>query len=590
MLEDDLAQLVEDLRHFRADTSRVEAKKASRVLPQRLWETLSAFANTPGGGVIILGLDEEAGFATVGVEDPGKIQADVASLCDQMEPPLRPLIELHRFEGRTIVTVEVPEAPFNQKPCFYKGAGLMGGAFIRVADGDRRLTQYEVQLFLDARGQPTYDLEPVPGTTLKDLDEDLLKQFLGNLRRKTGTPYHGWGDDRLLRVFRVITEHEGVLTPTLAGYLTFGVYPQEVFPGLHLTVVRYPSVRAGETGPLGERLVDNVKVEGNIITMLEEGLRAIRKNIATRAVIRGLFREDVPEYPLEFLREALVNALVHRDYSPLARGSAVQVRIFPDRIEIENPGGLFGPVTEERLGEPGLQSSRNAYLLKILEDLPQPGTGRAVCENRGTGVVTMLEALRRAGMEPPDFHDSRTTFRVVVSNASLLDEETLAWLNGLAGLPLRDTQRLALAYVRRHDRIRHAEYRRLNPQLDSGEVSKELRELIALGLLEPHGTRRWTYYTLKDYTPEQTGGRRGKVVVSDPQVQQVTRPRRPDRREEIVRVLRQHGALSAAEIAAQLGLTRQAVLNWLSVLRAEGRVETTTPTVRSPHVRYRVRD
>lgn len=78
--------------------------------------------------------------------------------------------------------------------------------------------------------------------------------------------------------------------------------------------------------------------------------RAIRKKIATRALILGLFREDVREYPFEFLREALLNAIVHRDYSPLARGSAVQVKIFPHCFEIENPGGLFGPVTEERLG------------------------------------------------------------------------------------------------------------------------------------------------------------------------------------------------------------------------------------------------
>jgi ATP-dependent DNA helicase RecG len=131
----------------------------------------------------------------------------------------------------------------------------------------------------------------------------------------------------------------------------------------------------------------------------------------------------------------------------------------------------------------------------MLEDLPDEN-GRVVCENRGTGIPAMLEALRAAGMEPPRFEDRRTTFRVSFSNASFLNENTIAWLNRFAAYDLSDPQRLALAYARREGKLAHADYRRINPSLDSAEVTRQLSDLVRRGLLSQHGVRRWTYYTL----------------------------------------------------------------------------------------------
>jgi ATP-dependent DNA helicase RecG len=502
MTIEELEEIIQTLRDIGGDWAHIEAKRSEHSLPKRLWETLSAFANTPGGGVIVLGLDEESGFRVVGLRDPAKLQSDLASLCDLMEPPLRPLIQVHTVEGRPVLVAEVPEIPHTQKPCHYRGAGLMTGSFIRVADGDRQLTQYEIQLFLDGRGQPAYDLEPVPGKSLADLDATLLDAFVARLHSRPDAPYRDWERRRILQVFRVLVEHAGGWTPSLAGYLCFGVYPQEVFPSLHLSVVRYPTTRPGEVSPHDERLLDNVKAEGPLIALLRQGMNAILRNLQRRAVVQGLFRRDVWEYPVEALREALVNALAHRDYSPLARGTPVQVRIFPDRIEVEDPGGLFGPVTAERLGEPGLLATRNAHLLRLLEDLPAED-GRTVCENRGTGIAAMLEALRAAGMEPPRFDDRRTTFRLTFKNASLLDENTLDWLHRFAGHDLDDVQRLALAYAHREGRLTRADYRRLNPGVDSVAATRDLSDLVRRGLLQQHGTRRWTYYSLSPELPPE---------------------------------------------------------------------------------------
>ena len=153
-----MAAIVSSLRALGADDSDVEAKRAETALPKSVRETLSAFANTHGG-VLILGLDEPAGFQATGVRDAAKIAADLASLCStDMEPPLRPKIKTHRFEGVDLVVAEIPELERGRKPCYYAGAGMINGSFVRVGDGDRKLSSYEVHLLLANRGQPRDDL------------------------------------------------------------------------------------------------------------------------------------------------------------------------------------------------------------------------------------------------------------------------------------------------------------------------------------------------------------------------------------------------------------------------------------------------
>jgi ATP-dependent DNA helicase RecG len=323
-----------------------------------------------------------------------------------------------------------------------------------------------------------------------------------------------------------------------------------VFPSLHLTVVRYPTPRAGEVSARGERLLDNVKAEGPLVALVQQGIDAIERNLQKRAVIQGLFRQDVWEYPLEALREALVNALAHRDYSPLARGTPVQVRIFPDRLEVENPGGLFGAVTVDRLGEPGLLATRNTHLMRLLEDLAGID-GRVICENRGTGITAMLEALRAASMEPPLFDDHHTTFRLAFSNSSLLDAETVAWLNRFAAYQLNDAQRLALAYAHRQGRLTHADFRRLNPGVDSFEVTRRLGELVQQGLLRQHGARRWTIYTPTD----QAAPAESEVSAED---------------EAILVYVRAHSSISRKECSSLLGISPERAGYLLQRLRDRG--------------------
>jgi len=564
MTREDLKELLDTLNRQGSEGLHVEAKRAERALPRRLWETLSAFSNSPGGGVLLLGVEQSDGFSVSGVRELAKVQSDLASLCDEMEPPLRPLVEVHEWEGASVLVVEVAELVPEQKPCFYRGAGLQGGAFIRVADGDRHLTPYEVHMLLEARGQPRYDIEPVPDSDVSDLSDDLLRPWLERMRARDRR-YREWTPEQTMRMLHVLVKDKSdQVRVSLLGWLCFHAFPQGLYPNLCLTFVRYPGQREGELGPAGERFLDEARLEGPIGTLVPEFLSVAKRNMQKRGIIHGLFREEYWEYPETVLREAIVNAAGHRDYSPQSRGMPIQVKMFPDRLEIVSPGGLFGPVASDQLGQAGVMSSRNSFLMKILEDLPPPGERRTLCENRGTGLVSVLEELRRAHMSPPHFAVSLSRFQVGFPNYTLLDQDTLAWIEALPDADrLGQSQRLALAFLRHRRQLTNADYVRLTGE-DSRVATRELGDLVARRLLRRNGSGRWSVYELEKASAASRG----------------------NRGEAILALLSERGPLSARELAAALGVHSRTVRTWLAPLVNEGKVMPLGKK-RTPGLKYR---
>ncbi|MDY0170347.1 MAG: ATP-binding protein [Thermoguttaceae bacterium] len=568
MIDDELVEIIELLRRRGTDFEFVETKKARRALPKRLWETLSAFGNQRGGGVIVLGLDESDGFAATGVQDVKKAQSDLASLCDEMEPPLRPVIRVHDFEGQQLVVAEVPEVGIEQKPCHYRGSGLYTGSFVRVADGNRQMSQYEVHALLENRDQPRHDIEIVEGAVLDDLDGDLLAHFVRRVRKRR-PKLAGRSDGDILRQMHVL-DAEG--KATLAGVLCFARHPQQWFPSLTITFLHYPGTRSDELGPRGERFLDNRRFDGPLTEALDDALDTVVGAMRKRNLIQGLIRQEIPEYPPDAVREALVNAVAHRDLSRLAQGSQVQIQMYRNRLEVQNPGGLFGPVNEDNLGDPAVQAARNQFLMQMLEDL-------GPAENRGTGIGTMVRATREAQTSPPEFEDHRTYFRVILSNDTMLDDATVEWLNQFQALDLSENQRLALAYTLHQQEISNGIYCRLTGA-DSRAATLELQDLVRRGLLQQIGTRRWTTYSLSPKaaeTPEEE--RRGTAH---------RRMSPVDRQERIVQLISGHATMSARAIGTELSIPRATVNYDLKKLVEGGRIERTTKEPQDKRAEYRV--
>lgn len=346
---------LERLRLVRTDLRTVEVKAAAGGLPRSIAESVSAFANTEGG-LIVLGLAEGEGFAVVEI-DAAKIAADLASACaDQLDPPIRPDIEIATVEDKPVVVAWVPELPAARKPCFIKTRGIDRGSYTRTHDGDRQLTTYEVHILTASRGQPNDDRAPVPGATVADLDPHLVVALLRRLRATRGAVFASAEDEDVLRMMGVTVRQGEETLVTLAGLLALGRFPQQFFPQLDVTFVALPSAD-GEPLADGTRFLDNQSIDGPIPLMVAETLAVLRRNMKRRSLIVGLGREDRWEYPEEAVREVVANALMHRDYHALAHGAQVRVALYPDRLEVSSPGGLHGPVAREDLFAEAVSSS-----------------------------------------------------------------------------------------------------------------------------------------------------------------------------------------------------------------------------------------
>lgn len=573
-MPEDADALIGALRKFGAEATGVEAKRADGGLPKSARETLSAFSNTPGGGTLVLGLDEAADFAATGLSHPAKLAADLASTCrDELQPPLQPVIEVLDFEGQPIVAVDIHELPKAQKPCYIKALGMARGSYIRVGESDRRLTSEEVQQLVADRGQPRFDHEVVLEASLDDLEPHAVESYVTRAREKNPRVFGEESRDVTLRMTKVIAKgSDGIEHPTLAGLLALGRYPQQYFPQLNITFVHYPT-STGESTRDGTRFLDNVSIDGPIPAMAAEALTVIRRNMTRRALITGEGRRDMWEYPPEALREAVVNALVHRDLSPGSRGIQVQIEMYPDRLRAMNPGGLFDAVDIELLGEEGRSSARNGLLMKLLEEVHVPDEDRTVCENRGSGIRAMIAALRHAGMSPPRFKDTTTAFEVVLPNHTLLDDATVQWLQVLGREGLRDSQCTALALMKRGEVMDNTRYRAATGIADSRTATFELQDLVARELVTQTGTRGGARYTLSPYAQAAQPGRR-RI--------------RPDRRRQVRELLLLHGELSKSEVAELLSLNPKTAEHWLRTLKSEGTIEATEPGRGSKHTRYRL--
>ncbi len=408
----ELKELISQLRVIGSDKQSVEVKSA---VGSDISNTLSAFSNG-AGGTLIVGLSEKDGFTPVKEFSAAKAQDQLETRCQQLMPPARPQIDILEFEGKPVLVAEVEELPARDKPCYVHTKGLYQGSFIRTGDGDTRLSQYEINRLLEEHTQPTWDEDPVPDAALDDIEGAALEGFLEvHSQRRTKT--FADGRDVALKRLRILKDGH----PTLAALLVMGDYPQEFFPRLTVTFALFPGTSKGDV-TTGVRLLDSATLHGTIPELVSEGIDIVRKNMRTAGFIGNKSRTALPDYPLVAVREALVNALMHRDYSPTARGSQVQINMFVDRLEITNPGGLYGGVTLRNLGEAGVSSTRNQRLSSFLEDIPLPEGGVAA-ENRGTGIATIRQALADALMPKPELINRIDSFTIIFHRRKVATQE-----------------------------------------------------------------------------------------------------------------------------------------------------------------------
>ena len=474
MLAEGLIDLVHQIQEQRCEMQTVEVKAAKEGCPSRLYDTLSSFSNQDDGGVIVFGLDERQGFEVVGVYDAQDLQKHVAEQCSQMQPSVRAVFTVASVDDKMIVSAEIPGIDMSDRPCYYRGRGRLKGSFVRVGDADEPMTEYEVYSYGVFRKKYRDEIEPVDRATKSTLDTQKLGHYLSNTT--SSKPNLAQLDDDTVLELMSITR-DGV--PTLAGVMLFSLYPQAYFPQLGIVATVIPGSEPGVVDGEGNRFLDNKRIEGTLDEQLTEALAFVRSNmkVATRIDPKTGKRTDRDEYPVEAVRELILNALIHRDYSVHAQGMPIQILMYRGRLEIVNPGGLYGRLTVDDLGK--IQpDTRNPVIATAMEALGKT-------ENRYSGIPTVRRLLAEAGMPAPVFESSRGQFRVTVMGKQAREERCVAVIDDTG---LTEQQRKIAEFCAEKPRSRselaellgaQAPYvmrRYVNPMVESGMLILSLPE------------------------------------------------------------------------------------------------------------------
>ncbi len=411
MLEEEFGKLLLRVQQRNCEEQTLEVKAANKGCPERLYDTFSAFANQNEGGMLLFGLDEKQGFAKVGVYDAQDLQKKLMEVGESMTPVVRPVLSVYGEGPMLFVAAEIPPLDLAERPCFKTARGRLKGSFIRVGDADKPMTEYEVYSYEAYRKRSRDDLRPVEGISPSALDQVQLEQYL--LKRKLDRP--NFASVPAEQLYELTGLQKGGQF-TLTAVLMFSLYPQAYFPQLSIIASRVPGIEMGEVDETGRRFLDSKRIEGNLVEILEGAVSFLRSNmrVAVRIDPKTGKRQDIPEYPLDAFREAVLNALVHRDYSTHTENMPIQLIMFYDRVEIRNPGGLYGRLTVDQLGKVQ-PDTRNPALITMMEALGQT-------ENRYSGIPRIRRAMADAGLPEPVFRDDRWEFSVCLYNRETAEQ------------------------------------------------------------------------------------------------------------------------------------------------------------------------
>ena len=411
MLSEELIELANQTMQMKAESQTVEVKAAHVDCPKKLYDTLSSFSNQDGGGVILFGIDETQGFKAVGVYNLQELQKKVTEQCNQMLPPVRAVFTFAEVDGKPICAAEIPSVDLTERPCYYSGAGRVKGSYIRVGDADLPMTDYEIYTYEAFRKHLHDDERIVERAKMTFLDADKVQSYL--LRMKEERP--GFSQLSTEQAYEMLAiTRDGV--PTLAAVLNFGLYPQGYFQQLAITAVVVPGTEIGDLSRDAARFLDNKRIEGTLSVMLTEAISFCKRNMRVKTIVDAATgeRKDKSEYPIEAIREAVLNALIHRDYSHFTEGTPIQINFFADRLEIHSPGGLYGRMTVEDLGK-ARPDLRNPALATMSEFLLKT-------ENRYSGIPTIRREMAAAGLPEPVFVNRRNEFVVILYNENRAPE------------------------------------------------------------------------------------------------------------------------------------------------------------------------
>jgi len=351
--------------------------------PVNVLRSIVAFANS-SGGILLLGVEDETRTIR-GIETPLDVQERLANIISTgISPPLMPAIEVLPWRDKAVIAAEV--FPSYSRPHHVVAAGAEEGTYIRVGASNRRADkQMREELARTARNE-AYDEQPLPQLDSEAIDFIAASELLAPFRAIS---------KRDLQSLHLMVKHQGRLVPTCGGVILFGSNRATVFPDAWIQVGRFG-------GTTRTRIDDTRELRDYPVRSIKDAIEFVRKHALRSFRIEDVRRDEQWSIPLPAVREAIINAVTHSDYSQI--GAPIRVSVFDDRVEVESPGLLpFGLTVDDILR--GVSRLRNRVIGRVFKEL-------GLIEQWGSGVGRMVDSCREHGLPPPEFEEVATHFRV----------------------------------------------------------------------------------------------------------------------------------------------------------------------------------
>jgi ATP-dependent DNA helicase RecG len=395
----------------RSESKTLEFKENAHAL-SKIVQTVIAFANT-AGGTLVIGIQNKT-KNVIGVENILQDEERIANaIADSVSPTILPNFQFISWREKDVLIITVPH---NLGPFYLKDKGENAGVYVRLGSTNRVADAAMIAEIKRLKEHRSFDQLPELRSELDDLDLDLanhLFSFVGKTCTKSNA-----------RSLELVADYQENPHPTKGGMLLFGKRRDDFFPDPFIRLIRFEGITKSSA-------IDHLDIKSPLPIAIDEALTFIRRNTSMRAIIRSARREDVPQYPQEAIREAVINAILHADYSTMR--SSIQVAIFDDRMEITNPGPLpLGLSLETALS--GVSQLRNRVLGRVFREL-------RLIEQWGSGLARMCEVCLASGGSSPKFEELDLFFRVTLYPAAVQMNPQQVWLRSL------------VAYIQEHNRI-----------------------------------------------------------------------------------------------------------------------------------------
>jgi len=348
-------------------------------------KTLAGFANTAGGKVVIGVTDDKQ---VIGVDDPFLEEERICSMiADTIAPRLVPNIEFITYEDKTLIIIEVFSSSL--RPHYIRSEGQYDGVYVRLGSTNRKADMQMIDELRRSVSGGSFDSMPCIGISKEDLRLDEIREDLERTEQLS---------DKELMTLKLLVKYQGSLVPSNGAVILYGSNRLDRFPDVWIQCGRFRGLSKSD-------IFDQTEIHESLPQAVESIILFLKKHAYKSADFSSIRRKDIWSIPVESLREIIINALVHSDYSQ--RGAPIRIAFYDDRIEVENPGILLPGMTVEDM-KSGVSKIRNTVIARIFKELN-------LIEQWGSGLKRVFEAAKKQNLPEPVIQELGMRMRITVS-------------------------------------------------------------------------------------------------------------------------------------------------------------------------------